>query len=63
MHSVLRRQVAKPCKIPDTHFSQKFVCLVASAVAKSSVATLGDLSLGNGDDVDGDGVELDSELA
>jgi len=38
-------------------FPQKNILVAARAVAESSLATLGSLSLGDGDDVDGDGVE------
>ena len=59
--TVLRRQVAKPCKMPNTHFPI-IIRLVASrrAVAESSVSSLGDLGLRDGDNVDGDRVELHS---
>lgn len=38
-------------------FPQKNFLVAARAVAESSLATLGSLSLGDGDDVDGDGLE------
>lgn len=58
--TVLRRQVAKPLKMPDTHNIPKTNFLVAAGrtVAESSVAALGNLLLSDLDNVDGDRVEL-----
>lgn len=63
--TVLRRQVANPVKSQTPIMFPKPFFLVAArrAVAISSATALGDLLLRDGDDVDGDGLELDDWLA
>jgi hypothetical protein len=56
--TVLRRQVVKPCKSHKPIIIPNTILLVAArAVSVSSSTTLGELLLGNGDDVDGDRLE------
>jgi hypothetical protein len=62
--TVLRRQVVKPCKSHKPIIIPNTILLVAArAVSVSSSTTLGELLLGNGDDVDGDRLELHVLLA
>jgi hypothetical protein len=59
LSTILRRQPAKCCKTRDPNSHKKRSFLVAArAVTEAALATLGGLSLRDGDDVDGDGVEL-----